>query len=65
MSMEQAIPKEEDVFYFFTLTDRNQDGYLDGHELRVAFAAEQEGSDLDFLDEWVTRAFASEDGDGE
>lgn len=28
---------EEDLYYFFSLYDRNRDSHLDGHELRTAF----------------------------
>ncbi|KAJ3296732.1 hypothetical protein HK104_001293 [Borealophlyctis nickersoniae] len=48
----QASQKTEDptddLYWFFSLHDKNVDGYLDGHELRSAFVdAEGDGSDMD------------------
>ncbi|KAJ3057484.1 hypothetical protein HK097_004004 [Rhizophlyctis rosea] len=40
--------EDDDLYYFFTLHDRNADYHLDGHELMRAFVdAEGDGSDMD------------------
>ncbi len=34
---KKDVSDEDDLLYFFTVHDYDQDGLLDGHELRVAF----------------------------
>lgn len=40
--------EEEELIYFFELHDTNRDGFLDGHELRIAFS--EHDKDLDSPD---------------
>ncbi|KAI8056668.1 hypothetical protein BDF22DRAFT_667398 [Syncephalis plumigaleata] len=63
--LDEKFSKADDPYYFFNLNDRNGDGWLDGHELRTAFAAEEPDATLDFLEDWVERTFKSEDKDGD
>ncbi|KAI9594280.1 hypothetical protein BDF19DRAFT_414667 [Syncephalis fuscata] len=65
MKLDEKINKEDDPYYFFNINDANGDGWLDGHELRAAFIAEDKEMKLKELDEWVARALKSEDVDGD
>ncbi|RKP26655.1 hypothetical protein SYNPS1DRAFT_21627 [Syncephalis pseudoplumigaleata] len=65
LHLEDKFTQEEDAYYFFNLNDRNNDGWLDGHELRAAFAAEEPDAALSYVDDWVERTLKSEDKDGE
>ncbi|CAG8729371.1 3598_t:CDS:2, partial [Racocetra fulgida] len=41
----EEISDEDELYYLFSIHDTNQDGYLDGHELRGAFTDDHEDSD--------------------
>ncbi|KAI9350022.1 hypothetical protein DFJ73DRAFT_832797 [Zopfochytrium polystomum] len=43
----EVIPQQEDLYYFFTLSDFNNDGHLDGHELRNSFVQLEVQADLE------------------
>eukprot|EP00842_Homolaphlyctis_polyrhiza_P005437 jgi/Hompol1/5895/HPOL_000331-RA len=56
-SERNAGSHNSDVFYFFSVHDYNSDGFLDGHELRLAFQGyelhwygEEAANKLDFQD---------------
>jgi hypothetical protein len=65
LHLDEKLSKEDDPYYFFNLNDRNGDGWLDGHELRTAFAIEEPDAKLDFIENWVEHTLKSEDKDGE
>ena len=44
-----STSKEDDTYVFFSLHDYNQDGHLDGHELRNAFLGVEFNEDKDVV----------------
>ncbi|TPX69299.1 hypothetical protein SpCBS45565_g02548 [Spizellomyces sp. 'palustris'] len=71
---EEALPKsteEEDLYYFFSLHDYNEDSHLDGNELMAAFTQAGEmpppGSRLSVkdLEEMIDHALEEDDTDGD
>ncbi|KAI8922935.1 hypothetical protein BC831DRAFT_473603 [Entophlyctis helioformis] len=47
---------DEDLFYFFSLHDYNNDGHLDGHELRLAFQGYEWNQGIETVDTTVDQA---------
>ncbi|TPX35319.1 hypothetical protein SmJEL517_g02198 [Synchytrium microbalum] len=66
----KILPKNDDLYLFFGIADLNHDGYLDGHELRVAFVREMEPAarervQLPELEEMIDHVIEEDDKDGD
>ncbi|CAG8766156.1 29656_t:CDS:2 [Gigaspora margarita] len=64
------ISDEDELYYLFSIHDINHDGYLDGHELRGAFAEEFDESDrnglkLEEIIEMIDHALLEDDMDND
>lgn len=67
MDPEAKVEKDDDMYYYFSLHDYNNDGHLDTHELRYAFTEHDTSHSISLKDveEMINYVILDDDRDND